>query len=785
MKKSLLPCILILSTLLNWACCPKSDIPNQPLGGKETQVCSGFSQLSDSGAKLSSGGQLALKSQSDWWKPMFVGKKGIFKPNTQYKISLSYKISSPSKTLLMLVREDGDTKGIRDIIHPTLPQNSDGSPQSFEIKFQTPNRDISKYSLQLHSLGKFEGSFGDIKISEVEDAYYPVLPNTPKFCGDLGKLPTGSEEFEVELPRPTGGAVVHARDFGITPSCKDFITKLNAAIDHCRKIGAAKLVLEKGDYYITEQKPMLFTKLKDFEFDGSDSTLTFFRKKSNSMTVSDCLRVKIANFNFDWDWSKDPLGAIVQIVDSKRDGKNSYVDFEFVDYKNETYPQRDIRVGHISPIDPKTRSIGVEDGKAASWEMRGKRDDIYRKKWLSGNVLRIYVPENQVFFEKGELYRMNHYYYDMNCTHMSSNKHLTLENINVFSTPGHSFVVSGSQQYWQLLNVNIAIPPNSPKRPTTCTADHFHISRSKGYFKMIDCDFGFGGDDCLNAHDCSLFMRPSGKRTMRTVNGRSIWTIAKGDKVEIRQGDYSPSGMQAIVTDIKQIDAKNKIYEVTFDRDIPEEKFDGFILFNLDYQTRNVILRNCYFHENKARGVLILCKNVTIENCRFFHNESAALKFETGYTFNVWSEGYGVDNVVVRNCKFDTVNSRNGQNDGKLRDIFMGVYMKTDPSPAKTHYPILSNIMFENNEFKNSAGLVAFITSTGNVIFKDNTIINDTPRKNEVSYRGGFWVAYSQNTKIVNNVWIESDYVPKPGVFAETSTTKNLLVAGNRLEEKK
>ncbi|MFR6033181.1 MAG: hypothetical protein ACLUKN_08435 [Bacilli bacterium] len=33
----------------------------------------------------------------------------------------------------------------------------------------------------------------------------------------------------------------------------------------------------------------------------------------------------------------------------------------------------------------------------------------------------------------------------------------------------------------------------------------------------------------------------------------------KGDKVEIRQGDYSPSGMQAaIVTDIKQIDAKIK-----------------------------------------------------------------------------------------------------------------------------------------------------------------------------------------------------------------------------------
>ena len=162
-----------------------------------------------------------------------------------------------------------------------------------------------------------------------------------------------------------------------------------------------------------------------------------------------------------------------------------------------------------------------------------------------------------------------------------------------------------------------------------------------------------------------------------------------------------------------------------------------------------------------------------------------ALKFESGYTFNVWSEGFGVNNVLVKNCTFDTVNPQGVAYQGKVRDVFFGVYMRRDPSFEQTKYPVIRNVMFENNKFKNSFGTIALISSSDNIIFKNNTFENTTPRKKELPYRGAFYINHSTNTKIVNNVWIESDYVPKPGVFAETSTTKNLLVAGNRLEEKK
>ena len=168
---------------------------------------------------------------------------------------------------------------------------------------------------------------------------------------------------------------------------------------------------------------------------------------------------------------------------------------------------------------------------------------------------------------------------------------------------------------------------------------------------------------------------------------------------------------------------------------LPEEKFGGFILFNTKYGTRNVIVRNCYFHDNRARGILLLGRDITLENNRFRHNEMGAIKIETGYTFNVWSEGYGADNIVVRNNSFDSVNPRDIANDGKARDIYMGVYMKTDPSTERTRYPILSNILFENNRFRDSFGLVAFISSAGNVTFRGNTFENPTARRDPLPYR--------------------------------------------------
>ena len=233
---------------------------------------------------------------------------------------------------------------------------------------------------------------------------------------------------------------------------------------------------------------------------------------------------------------------------------------------------------------------------------------------------------------------------------------------------------------------------------------------------------------------------------------------------------------------VKSNIVKDGIRYITFEDKLPAQTTKGFVIFNLRYDSSNILIRNCYFHSNRARGLLILTSNVTIEDCRFYHNEMGALKFETGYTMNIWCEGYGVNNVVVRNCKFDTSNPLGVKNQGKERDIFMGVYLGQDPSTEQTLYPIISNILFENNTFKDTFGLVSFIASSGNVIFKDNRFENPTPRKNPLPYRGTFFVTSSSNTKIVNNTYVKSPNVPNPGVYTDDNVS-NIIVAGNKVVE--
>ena len=145
------------------------------------------------------------------------------------------------------------------------------------------------------------------------------------------------------------------------------------------------------------------------------------------------------------------------------------------------------------------------------------------------------------------------------------------------------------------------------------------------------------------------------------------------------------------------------------------------MLFNHDFNTHNIIVRNCFFHHNRARGILILARDVTIENCRFWRNEQAGIKIETGYTYDLWCEGYGVNNIKISNNTFDTVNPTGTRNQNFERDIFIGTYLKRDPSSEHTSYPILSNILIENNTFKDTFGLCAYIASAGNVIVRNNS----------------------------------------------------------------
>ena len=131
-------------------------------------------------------------------------------------------------------------------------------------------------------------------VCHAEIKFLPVENDSPKYTQKLKNLPKGAKDFEVELPRPQNETVVNAADFGLNESVTNAATIINAAIDHCKKTGAGKLILPKGTYKVFEDVTITLDSMKDFTLDGQGSTLVFFKERVNNISVVDCQRIKSA-----------------------------------------------------------------------------------------------------------------------------------------------------------------------------------------------------------------------------------------------------------------------------------------------------------------------------------------------------------------------------------------------------------------------------------------------------------------------------------------------------------
>ncbi|MBQ6534567.1 MAG: right-handed parallel beta-helix repeat-containing protein, partial [Opitutales bacterium] len=401
--------------------------------------------------------------------------------------------------------------------------------------------------------------------------------------------------------------------------------------------------------------------------------------------------------------------------------------------------------------------------------------DMLDNEWVSPNVLRIF-PKRKFAEDAplGSTYRLLHYYYGKSGIKMEANRHLTLENIDILSCRGHAIYVTGEQQFWQYINVNVRPPANDPLRAVSSTADHHHVANSKGFMKLLGCAFTMGNDDCGNFHDNSYFGKRGGDPCVllpANLRGIGLFSPKPGEELELFQDDYSPANWRGKIV---KIDGE----KIFLDKPLPEQKGEGFVCFKTRYGTRNIIVRDCDFVRHTARGLLILAKDVTIENCRFGYEQHGSIKFETGYTKRQWCEGYGVDNAVVRGCVFRMCNISGRASQGFVRDIMLAAYMKTDPSDEQPACPIIKNVLFENNKFYDLHGLVATISGSENVVFRNNEIHAGGECGGDLWYKGGFAVIGGKNIFIVDNAFFGD--VPFAGVIEKKGAVENLNASGNR-----
>lgn len=718
---------------------------------------------------------------------LFHIRPGYLKQNTIYTITFRYQLDpkSPANAFLNFYSKSHTSPHI----HPLLKFN-ETSRESTERKVLLITRDeADQYFLAVDLYNSAAGEISDFTIREssIADGSIPLVSSGNP--APLPPQPTGCPEFEVKLPDGKG-ETIHAADFGMSTAAADNTAALQKILDYCRERKPARVIFSRGTYRLGGS--VRIEHLENLDIDGDGSLFLYYRElkgAKENFSFRNCRQVRIRNLNFDWDWNKMPLGSLVEVVNVNGDE----IDFRFCDY--DYFPKRDLRVAMVSEMDPKTRLVTVENKAVFHFEFY-LGQYVPETRWLSGNVLRVkdrgnnWNKEHLYYFRKGQFFRMLHAYYDGGMFLAENCTDFTFENLNIYSTTGKNFHFRGMKN-WQLLRVRCAPPANRPERVVSSTADGYGHERCYGNFKMEDCVFACGNDDFLNLQDNSIYVRRLSENSLATINLKGPLPSA-GDTLELREADYNILNFKAKVVKTGEIGAERiaeglpwgdqtkKIYEIVLDRPLPRSADDTFIAFNLKFNSGNAIFRRCRFENTDGSG-RFQASNITIEDCVFRNNAAASLHLATGYTLRAWNEGYGIDNLVVRNCLFDCAAGGVRNIADPEADCKFNLYTAKGPA-AQSSTPVFQNILFENNTFRNSTGLIATITHGSNIIFRNNRFSSMPKRKRQMSYRGGILVVNSSHIYFVDNRFQKLKTLPPPTLFYDLDTVNDLIVYGNSFE---
>lgn len=578
-----------------------------------------------------------------------------------------------------------------------------------------------------------------------------ALPETPKVLietqGNLSDFRTADEingvkgtRFYIQRPISDTLNEVNAADFGLSEVNNDNFAAFQSALDYCAKNPQTKLVVNEGTYYFRSADGLDINNCTDLLIEGNGATFVF---SSTGYKIfvrnSDC--VEIRNLKCDWNWEETPLASVVTVKNS--DADNDTFDLVFRDAE---HCDENNRFMAITQCDPETFTFGAKTSSKENYLYQDSTR-IRSVEKIAENTL--HITHNGCFddFEDGETYILRHYVYDGTIFNLrNQSKNITFDNVSIYGSPGMAFICEDSCSHFQIINSFIGVNPEyRNKRCVSLCADAIHIVNTDGCFNISDCDISGMGDDAINVHD--------GLGYISSVDGNTLTMIAsamrlnEGDTLAFKNEKFENTQLSAKIVSVKALEGITK--EVVVEN-LPEGVSEGYVAYSTECDSGNYVIRNNYFHENRARGLLLQSSNGLCENNRFYKTMAQAIKVVMDIEPTLWQEGTGVDNLIIRNNTFEKCN---------YSDWGTVIEIGTNVAGRSAETAVFTNIEISSNVFKDMPSLLLRADNVNGFTFCDNTIdTGDFFNKEAIQGRSQFGI-YCSNVTYKENDYARSGFL--------------------------
>lgn len=505
--------------------------------------------------------------------------------------------------------------------------------------------------------------------------------------------------FYIARPNEKSCRSVNASDFGVSTAADDNYSAFCKAIEYCKANPNITLKVDGGKYYFRTDKSIMLNGLKNVLIDADGAQFIF--ENPNYFHIVNCNCIEIRGLGITWNLDVSRLASLVKIRNASKESHSFELEFTELDEVSE-----DIPIMAFTKYDPETLTPGTRQDFKENYVYQFP-GSIKAVEKTEHNVLKITHDGSLDNYTDGEVYLLRHHVYGGNAFNVYNTSNITFSGIKLYAVAGMGWLIENRSEHFQLLGCVIGLDPEHDDNRISTTADGVHIANTNGKFRISGCDFSFMGDDDVNVHDnIATVTDKLDKKTVEIYTNAN--NFAAGDTAIFSNKGFDRLGFSAEVTSVEG-------KKLTFDKELPDYIVKDCIVSNGSIDSGNYVISGNYFHENRARGLLLQSNNGLCENNRFYKTMANPIKVIMDISSGLWLEGTGVNGLVIRNNSFVKCN---------VVEWSAQISISTNIDGKSADSTLFYNITVENNSFDNFYGRLVDASNVSNLKICGNMVNN-------------------------------------------------------------